>query len=156
MEHPEFVDKYENSYSKIDFPNFVEEVVLKDKFPRTESELDDLNGSGVWVKLHWAPYWFTCGLCSVPFDVILHTDTLHQDIHHVLKDLKIPDKDDFPKVRVTGDGDHAEERYLESDLLAEKYFIQLTKQQVLRLYEMYKIDHYLFGYHPQIYMDMAV
>ena len=42
LEHPEFVNKYENSYSKIDFPNFVEEVVLKDKFPRTESELDDL------------------------------------------------------------------------------------------------------------------
>ena len=57
---------------------------------------------------------------------------------------------------MTGDGDHAEERYLESDVLAEKYFGQLTKQQVLRLYEMYKIDHDMFGYHPQIYIDMAV
>ena len=59
MEHPEFLDMYENSYYTIDFSNFVKEVVLKDKFPKTESELDDLDGSGVWVKMHWAPYWFT-------------------------------------------------------------------------------------------------
>ena len=38
---------------------------------------------------------------------------------------------------------------------AKKYFSQLTKQQVSKLYEMYKIDHEMFEYDPQIYIDMA-
>ena len=57
-------EKYGPSYSHVDWKYFIEEVVLKDKYSKTESELDNLNGGGVWVKLHWAPYWFTCGICS--------------------------------------------------------------------------------------------
>ena len=40
----------------------------------------------------------------------------------------------------------------------EKYFVwneQLSKKQVVGLYEMYKIDPDMFGYDPQKYIDMA-
>ena len=47
------------------------------------------------------------------------------------------------------------EKYFGSKVLAKKYFGQLTKQQVFRLYEMYKIDFDMFGYDPQLYIDMA-
>ena len=44
---------------------------------------------------------------------------------------------------------------MKSEEVAKKYFSQLTKEQIIRLHEMYKIDHDMFGYDPQIYIDMA-
>ena len=43
------------------------------------------------------------------------------------------------------DGSKAMDKYFGSKFLAKKYFGQLTKQQVFRLYEMYKIDFDMFG-----------
>ena len=38
---------------------------------------------------------------------------------------------------------------------ADKYFSELTKSQVLKLYEIYKFDFQLFGYDHQSYIDLA-
>ena len=90
----------------------------------------------------------------------MKTETLKQEISTVLDELEIPAAVQFPHMRVTGGdadsgGSIPDEKYFESDELAEKYFRQLTKKQVIRLYEMYKIDHDMFGYDPQVYIDMA-
>jgi hypothetical protein len=36
-----------------------------------------------------------------------------------------------------------------------EYFSQLTKHQVIELYEMYRLDHELFGYSPVPYIALA-
>ena len=88
-------------------------------------------------------------------NIILKTETLHKEIHFILDLLDIPYHIDFPHMRVYGGDDKFSEGGGSKDLV-RKYFSQLTKQQVLRLYEMYKIDHEMFNYDPQIYIDMAL
>merc|ERR1712083_1134759 len=36
-----------------------------------------------------------------------------------------------------------------------KYFSELTKDQVLQLYKLYKADFDLFSYYPEIYINVA-
>ena len=139
-----------------DWVYFVDEVVLKDKFHKTEKDLEHYDASGVWIKHHWAPYWYTCGLCSpgnTP-DIIVKTETLEQDIPPVLDMLNMPRNTSFPHIRVIG-RNASENDTRASEEVVENYSSQLTKQQVMRLYEMYKLDHIMFDYSPQKYIDMA-
>ena len=124
---------------------------------KTEKDLEDYDASGVWIKHHWAPYWYTCGLCSpeVAPDIIIKTETLEWDMPLVMEMLNLPGNTSFPHMRVTGPDDNLSEGNRQSEEFVEKYFSQLTKQQVMRLYEMYKLDHLMFDYSPQKYIDWA-
>jgi len=42
-----------------------------------------------------------------------------------------------------------------SEETAKHYFSQLSKKQVHELYELYALDHQLYGYDPHLYLDMA-
>ena len=39
--------------------------------------------------------------------------------------------------------------------LAKKYFFQLERSLVKELYQQYRIDFEMFGYSPQLYLDLA-
>ena len=39
--------------------------------------------------------------------------------------------------------------------LAREYFSQLKKDDVKKLYELYKIDFLMFGYSPDVYFNIA-
>ena len=156
---PDLEKEYAEFFSK-DWAHFVDEVVLKDEFNKTEQDLEHLDESGVLIKHHWAPYWYTCGLCSpeVAPDIIIKTETLEWDIPPVLDMFDLPGGTSFPHIRVTGrkEIEHEnEEEKKGSEEVVEKYFSQLTKQQVVRLYEMYKLDHLMFDYSPQKHIDVA-
>ena len=43
-----------------------------------------------------------------------------------------------------------------SDTVAFELFQQITKQQVARLYQLYKYDFELFGYSHEAYVDVAI
>ena len=73
----------------------------------------------------------------------------------MLERLNLPGGTSFPDIRVTGTDDNFSEGNRASEEFVEKYFSQLTKQQVVRLYEMYKLDHHMFDYSPQKYIDVA-
>eukprot|EP00090_Calanus_glacialis_P012606 TRINITY_DN21202_c0_g1_i1.p1 TRINITY_DN21202_c0_g1~~TRINITY_DN21202_c0_g1_i1.p1 ORF type:complete len:347 (-),score=75.10 TRINITY_DN21202_c0_g1_i1:75-1115(-) len=154
--NPKLEQEYVNFFSK-DWPYFVEEIVLKDEYHKTEEDLEELGRSGVWIKHHWAPYWYTCGLCSSGLapDIVIKTETLPWDMPTVLERLKLPGSTSFPDIRVTGTDDNFSEGNKASEVFVEKYFSQLSKQQVMRLYEMYKLDHLMFDYSPQKYIDVA-
>ena len=154
--NPALEEEYRHFFSK-SWPYFVEEVVLKDKYQKTEADLEQLGRSGVWIKHHWAPYWFTCGVCTsshVP-DIVIKTETLQWDMPVVLQRLHLPPDTSFPDIRVTGTDDNFSEGNKASEEFVGKYFSQLSKQQVVRLYEMYKLDHLLFDYSPQKYLEAA-
>ena len=79
---PQVQKQFESFYSNISWVYFVEEIVLGDQFHKTEDQLEDIEGGGVWITHHWAPYWYTCGLCGTDLspDFVLKTETLHLDI----------------------------------------------------------------------------
>lgn len=154
---PSIQGQFESVYSNISWPFFVQELVLEDKFHKSEEEMEDIEGGGVWIKHHWAPYWFTCGLCRQDLlpDIVLKTETLHLDIPSVLQEMKVVKVREFPDIRTTGVDDTFEEGNNPTDAFIEKYFSMLSKKQVLDLYNMYRLDHYMFNYSPQKYMDIA-
>ena len=128
---------------------------MSDEYHRPEEDLYSLHKSGVWIKHHWAPYWYTCGLCSPGLVIIIKTETLPWDMPTVMARLNIPTGTNFPDIRVTGTDDNFSEGNRASDEFVVKYFSQLTKQQVVRLYEMYKLDHIIFDYSPIKYINVA-
>ena len=134
---------------------FVENIVLGDYFNRTEAVMEDYDASGVWIKHHWAPFWYTCGLCSASFepDLVIKTETLSQDIGPVLGLLGIQNNTSFPHIHIVGTDNQTDTE--SSEDVVQQYYSQLTKMQVMRLYQMYELDHLLFGYSPQKYIDLA-
>jgi len=155
---PELKKEMEKKLAGFTWNYFVEEVVLKDTFvKKSEVEMNNFDEMGSWVKHHWAPYWYTCGVCTpgnFP-DFILKTETLPWDIPLVLKEMKMPDDIVFPDIRVTGSDDNGSEGNKPSENYVQKYYSRLTKLQVLRLYQLYKMDHDMFDYSPETYIAFA-
>ena len=100
---------------------------------------------------------YTCGVCTPGHfpDFILKTETLPWDIPLVLKEMKMPDNIVFPDIRVTGSDDNGSEGNKPSENYVQKYYSRLTKLQVLRLYQLYKMDHDMFDYSPETYIAFA-
>ena len=61
----------------------------------------------------------------------------------------------FPDIRTTGLDDNFEEGNNPTDAFVDKYFSRLSKTTVFKLYDMYRIDHLMFNYSPQKYMDIG-
>ena len=170
---PEAKKEMEKKMAGFTWNYFVDEVVLKDTFVnKSEVELDNFDGMGNWVKHHWAPYWwvvkfvlvfhsghcrYTCGVCSPDHfpDFILKTETLPWDIPFVLKAMKMSEDIVFPDIRVTGSDDNGSEGNKPSENYVQKYYSRLNKEQVLKLYQLYRMDHDLFNYSPEAYLAFA-
>lgn len=105
---------------------------------------------GVWVARHWAPYWYTCGLChpSTRPATILHTDAMAEEAPRLLEGLGLPaGLPPYPHA-LRGEGGHA-------STWEEQYYGQLSRAQVWRLFLLYRVDHELLGFSPRKYLDWA-
>lgn len=130
------------------FPEFVRFIVngsiefAKDKYV--------INHKG--LSYHWSPYWKECEVCSnitMPH-FIIHLDTLKQDLTLLINYIQgdstsINLVDTFPHT-------HRAERYNPNKIERERiqksreYFSALTRSDIENLYDKYKLDHVLFGY----------
>ena len=118
-----------------------------------EFDEDVLNHKG--LSYHWAPYWQECSLCSsfTQPNVIIHMETFQQDLTTLLNKAGYQSQlvqelvDKFPHTHFQSGG--------HSHNLAGKYYSQLTQAQVLELYQMYRLDHEMFGYDPGPYLSLA-
>lgn len=103
------------------------------------------------LSYHWAPYWKECHhLCAKRTrpDFVVKLETLNEDIAKLLSILNLDDKVDlFPHTHSQAGG--------HSSTLAQKYFSQLTVDQVKELFNLYRLDHELFGYDIQPYLNYA-
>ena len=111
---------------------------------------------GAWLVTHWAPYWWTCDICSPASQphFVLKTESLPSDIPVVLQALGLHPDIVFPLIRVSGlDEDFSEENQM-SHLLVRKYFSLLTRQQILELWDIYKTDFLLFDYSIEKYLHL--
>ena len=134
---------------KFTFSQFVRFLVNGSR----EFDQDVLSHKG--LSYHWAPYWQECSICSelTKPDVIIHMETFKEDFKTLFNKAEYSNEEiedlaqKFPHTH-SQHGGHSHD-------LIQKYFSTLTKSQVWQLYEMYKLDHELFGYDPKLYLDFA-
>ena len=150
-------DFYIKFFSK-SWPDFVEDVVIKNEFVLSEDQLDNLNYPGTWLKTHWAPFWFTCGLCNSDLapDMLVKLETLRWDLPEVLEAMGLSREIKFPDIRVTGNDDNFSEGNRVSEEFVGKYYSQLTRLQILHLYELYRTDFQMFDYSVDKYLELAM
>ena len=151
--------KREELFSDLSWADFVDILALSDQLDTKEEDMEDFSRMGLWLKHHWAPFWYTCGLCSPDLqpDLVLKTESLDRDMRLVVGELQLPGEQatKFPDIRVTGNDDNFSEGNRPSEEFITKYYSQLTKEQVLKLYQFYRLDHEMFDYSPEVYINIA-
>jgi len=147
-------------HNNISWTDFISKVVLNGSLISMLS-LEDLHSGQhlerpfeTTLMTHWAPYWFILGACKKDIfpDYILKVETLEEDFNHLKKILDFPS--DFKITKVQPHGLNKPD-FTKTSLLAKKHYGELTKTQVRELYEMYKLDHEMFGYSPHKYIQFA-
>lgn len=95
---------------------------------------------------HWLRYDELCSPCSIPYNVIVHLETIDDDMRYLLRLIGAPPEYQFlPGYSKSG-----------VSLTTKKSTIdaikQLPRQKVIKLYETYKNDFLLFSYSVQDYL----
>ena len=85
------------------------------------------------------PYWQMCNICLPPLrpNVIVKSEHLREDFNYLVKLLQLDPYDlaDFAPIN---------ENVLSHDV--KILFSTLSRNQIVRLYETFRLDHELFGY----------
>ena len=100
------------------------------------------------LNYHWAPFWKECPLCDINTRpvFILHLETFSQDLEEYLDSLGLGEYQHlFP---------HTHNQQSDPKL-TRRLFSLLKRSDVLDLYYKYKLDHEMFGYDIQPYLDAA-
>lgn len=118
---------YQNNHS---FPSFVEFILNGYKNHKV-------------FNVHWNPYSGNCNYCSIQFDVIGRMETFNEDVKYIFL------KNNLPINQATADKNSAKSKITIS---TEEYLKQLSKKQIERLYQFYRMDFELFGYNTKPYL----
>ncbi|XP_063242601.1 carbohydrate sulfotransferase 11 [Bacillus rossius redtenbacheri] len=107
--------------------------------------LVDVHKNGEPFDMHWAPVMQFCTPCQVDFHVIIKFETLQEDQNYLihlagLQNTIKPEWKNPAKGRST-------------NKLISSYYSQLSRMQILQLYDIYRYDFELFGYTLEGYLD---
>jgi chondroitin 4-sulfotransferase 11 len=101
---------------------------------------------------HWIPYSDFCALCKIKFDFIGKLETLQTDLA-ILKN-KFPEKIREKISDIFAMKKNAALR--KSRDTSEKYFSQLSKKMIKKLFHVYKTDFLIGGYpYPEKYINLG-
>ncbi|XP_037797837.1 carbohydrate sulfotransferase 11-like [Penaeus monodon] len=133
-----------HSSNKSRFPSFPEFIQYVIDSTGNLTSYEDWKGN---VNC-WLPYWVRCTVCSLDYNIIIKLETMEEDKRFLatlsrLNELK--DKDTWMHLRAVSSSD-----------LGTKYYKQLTRHQILQLYERYEPDFKLFQYDIKDYLDNAI
>ena len=137
-----------NCADEFKFSCFVEYVLVATE---NEETLRDLS-----KDIHWWPYTEICSVCKVNYDFIGHVEDFQDDLQLLLD--KFPDNNALielyeQKKKINCNTNC---KGTEKDVYL-KYFHQLTKSTILRLYHRYKNDFELGGYEfPSKYIAVGM
>jgi hypothetical protein len=96
---------------------------------------------------HWIPFYLFCTPCLLNYDIIAKVETMLRDQVYIIRAARLQGLI-RPRWR--------HKTYQEEGKDASKrYFSQLSKQEVKRLYEKYKLDFELFDYKIDDYLQYA-
>ena len=141
----------DDSSLEFKFSCFVEYVMDS---TRNEEKMTSVNGQN--KDIHWWPYSEMCRVCKISYDFIGHMEDLQGDIQMLL--AKFPDNKALmelyerkKKINCTSNCEGSRnDEYL-------KYFRQLTKSTIYRLYKTFKNDFELGGYDfPDKYIAVGI
>ena len=98
-----------------------------------------LNTSPSSYDEHWKPASMYCGVCSFPYNRILHFENIENEEKFFAEEMNASDLIQ-PRWENRNDGG------LEKEIILSKYFDLLDDEEVEALYEIYKDDFLMFGY----------
>jgi len=81
-----------------------------------------------------------CSFCTVDYDFIAHFEEFDDEVPHILDQLKIQKQVSKTILRLPEN-----ERQISYDL-TQAYFSMLSDEDILKLYQIYKMDFELFQY----------
>lgn len=117
-----------------------------DEFARYLADTD----LSLYADDHWIPYYLFCTPCLIDYDLIVHFETLDQDIRLLLQVLReknqIENNKETDKVSQTCPEWKHKTTGGRSVEFISSYFRQLKKSTVHELFEKYRLDFELFGY----------
>ncbi|XP_026462418.1 carbohydrate sulfotransferase 11-like [Ctenocephalides felis] len=100
------------------------------------------------LDMHWTPITEFCTPCQLRFDVIAKVETLKDDQQYLIEEAHLQ-KLITPQWKNSGKGKTT------TQLVAE-YYSQLTKKQIMQLYDIYRYDFELFNYTLTGYIEHAI
>jgi hypothetical protein len=129
---------------RLPWNEFVDKVIRFDPDPdwqRIQQEVGD----------HWEPYWKACSVCAPQFRpfYILKLESLKDDLRNYLLEFGLSKYSDrFPWVN-PHKGQHG------TSLRVLEFYSRLNRSTIEQLYQVYKVDHELFGYSPEPFYNVA-
>ena len=97
------------------------------------------------MDVHWQPYIARCAFCSISYTIVAKLETFKEDLSFIGRLAGVTFEQIVSHFSSGGS----------TRSLARRYFRQLDRQTVWQLYQLYQIDFELFGYSPDLYLDMA-
>lgn len=98
---------------------------------------------------HWIPYYLFCTPCMVKYDIVGRLETMMEDQLFIIHEANLQDKIK-PRWRHKTNPFSNDGKTGVSDL-AKVYFSQLSRSDVGKLYEKYRLDFELFDYDEKDY-----
>jgi len=92
---------------------------------------------------HWVPYWLHCHVCEMEYDIIGKMETIADDMEF------IAERSGLAATNITLPWTN---RRNSGDNISLKYFRDLSVDQVMGLYRIYKLDFEMFGYQVTPYV----
>ena len=140
-----FNSKNASKSPNITFSNFVDYVLH-------EAKSNTSIGGG---SIHWWPFTELCKLCQIKYDFVGRLETLEDDVkkltHKFPRYKTLQNMNERAKKKINGD------RTKHTDTLTLRYFSEITKDTIKKLYKRYIDDFRLGGYeYPQIYIKQAL
>ncbi|KAK0163170.1 hypothetical protein PV327_006878 [Microctonus hyperodae] len=103
--------------------------------------------SGRELDMHWTPILNFCTPCQVRFDVIAKFETLTDDQNYLIKHVHLEHMIK-PEWKNPARGAQTKD-------VMKAYLMQLSTNQILSLYQMFKYDFELFDYSPNEYLEIG-
>ena len=101
------------------------------------------------MNAHWRPYVARCGYCSTNYTVIARMETFAADLAKISSLAGVRLAKDVHTHQSSSGGHHPT-----TAELAHTYFTELPRKYREALYKLYKIDFDMFGYDPDIYLNL--
>ncbi|XP_042258496.1 carbohydrate sulfotransferase 11 isoform X1 [Thunnus thynnus] len=94
---------------------------------------------------HWQTVYQLCHPCHIHYDLVGKYETLEEDANYVLRLVGVGDSLRFPSYAKST---------RTTDAMAAQFFSNISTQQQIQLYQLYKLDFLMFNYSTPSYLRL--
>ena len=98
------------------------------------------------VNIHWILFSSRCQHCYIPYTMIGRMETFDEDVRYIILKNRLEKQLPITKALQFKSKNSSLRDNKENKSITMQHFSQLTKQQIEKLYELYKMDFELFKY----------